>query len=213
MRRLETKKSEALNWRHHVGPRIFKILETNKTEATTCRPDYGGNLAFQVRTLEFKQYVVDLRAKTCACRRWNLSGIPCAHAISAINSRGLDIYDYVHHSLTKNTYLKIYSYFIRPINGPNLWRKTDLPSIEPPTVKKQRGRPKKKRQKEPGESRADEIGTCKLSKTNIPKKCRACGLEGHNKTTCSAPRSSPPLMPAQIRKQKIPIRRPQQDST
>ena len=30
------------------------------------------------------KFVVNLDKKTCACRRWDLSGVPCYHAISCI---------------------------------------------------------------------------------------------------------------------------------
>lgn len=35
------------------------------------------------------QYVVNFKDKTCACRRWNLSRIPCVHVICCMwfNSR------------------------------------------------------------------------------------------------------------------------------
>jgi hypothetical protein len=42
-------------------------------------------------------YVVNLQDRTCACRKWDLSGIPCAHAVACIYYNEANPDDYVAH--------------------------------------------------------------------------------------------------------------------
>lgn len=46
-----------------------------------------GNGVFQVNERE-NQYIVELPTKHCDCRRWDLIGIPCNHAIAALRHKG-----------------------------------------------------------------------------------------------------------------------------
>ncbi|CAL2240110.1 unnamed protein product [Prunus armeniaca] len=61
------------------------------------------------------EFVVDLRARTCSCRRWDLCGIPCGHAISAIFQRDESPIDYVDDCYKPATYMKSYEPMIHPI--------------------------------------------------------------------------------------------------
>ena len=54
-----------------------------------------GNAKFQVTFLGAESFVVDLRAKDCTCRGFELSGIPCPHALSCIWASGLNPVDFV----------------------------------------------------------------------------------------------------------------------
>ncbi|PKI66122.1 hypothetical protein CRG98_013480 [Punica granatum] len=75
-------------------PRIRLIVEENKERSRSCLPTHAGDWKFQVK--EFvNTYVVDLPAKTCSCRKWNITGIPCPHAVSCIHYVRKDVDDYV----------------------------------------------------------------------------------------------------------------------
>ncbi|KAI5354944.1 hypothetical protein L3X38_007839 [Prunus dulcis] len=97
-----------------------------------------------------REFAVDLRAKTCSCRRWDLCGIPCLHAIYAIFQRNEDIEDYVDKLYKKEAYLKTYGPIIRPVPSIDQWPMSCLPAIKPPKLRIQPGRPRKVRTKEPG---------------------------------------------------------------
>ncbi|KAL6146398.1 hypothetical protein ACLB2K_057077 [Fragaria x ananassa] len=62
------------------------------------------------------KYVVNLQAQTCACRRWDLTGIPCKHASSVANFMRHAPEDYVDGCYMKNTYMAIYNNTIKPVN-------------------------------------------------------------------------------------------------
>ncbi|VVA39284.1 PREDICTED: L484_017369, partial [Prunus dulcis] len=73
------------NWRYSVGPRIFKIIEKNKLGSSQCIPRLAGEKL-----------------------RWNLCGIPCPHAISAIFQRCENPIAYVDDCYKLKTYMKAY---------------------------------------------------------------------------------------------------------
>nr|KAJ0202110.1 hypothetical protein LSAT_V11C600322530 [Lactuca sativa] len=67
------------------------------------------------------QHVVDVRNKTCTCRKWELIGIPCRHAIATLNEMSkdpeaeLDIYQWVHKVYFLETWKKAYSFKCRGV--------------------------------------------------------------------------------------------------
>ncbi|CAN6571517.1 unnamed protein product [Malus baccata var. baccata] len=62
---------------------------------------------FQVDAGKGKQYVVDLVKKTCSCRKYGLTRIPCNHAIAAINFKKKKPNVYVDAYYSKARYLEV----------------------------------------------------------------------------------------------------------
>ncbi|XP_048436828.1 uncharacterized protein LOC103957779 isoform X1 [Pyrus x bretschneideri] len=102
-------------WHSDVGPRIHIILEKNKAESSKCIAHYAGEKMFQVEHMSGVQFVVDLAKHTCTCRRWNLTGIPCGHAIASICRRNEDPVTYIHSCYKKASWKWAYGPFIRPM--------------------------------------------------------------------------------------------------
>ncbi|KAL2923128.1 hypothetical protein RDABS01_014619 [Bienertia sinuspersici] len=86
------------------------------------------------------KYVVDLRDRTCSCNTWQLSGIPCKHAVAAIWKSVEHPEQYVASCFTKFEYLKAYNFPLEPLNGPNEWPVSLLQPILAPPLKKERGK-------------------------------------------------------------------------
>ncbi|XP_020876132.1 uncharacterized protein LOC110227137 [Arabidopsis lyrata subsp. lyrata] len=127
-------------------------------------------------------YSVDLATRQCACRRWDLTGIPCKHAVYVLDDNQDDpekyVADYYQSSYLKNTYVDN----IKPVNGEQLWTKTWKPPIGIPNIRKPRGRPKKRdRKKEPFESLQNAGKSTRHGR--IPH-CSRCGQAGHIKSGC-----------------------------
>ncbi|WOL17484.1 hypothetical protein Cni_G26276 [Canna indica] len=107
---------------------------------------------------------------------WQLCGIPCPHAIAAINYLGRDLAHFVDSYLKKETYMLAYQSTIEPMNGQKMWPRMNEPLL-PPNFLKKVGRPKKVKKKD------------KTKKDPNPKKggtikCTICGGYEHNKRTC-----------------------------
>lgn len=128
------------------------------------------------------EIVVDLEEKSCACRKYDLTGLPCYHACACIQWKNLRLVDYIHKTYTKDMYLATYDHTLEPINSEHYWEKTNLPGPLPPVIKVQPGRPKKKR-----DSRNDApADPTKLRRQNTNVFCRYCKEKGHNSRTCPA---------------------------
>ena len=74
-----------------VGPRIWKVLQKSQRESMHHIVDYFGDSSFEIRTPNVEQFAMDLTKNYCACRKWELSELPCSHAMAGILNRGLNI--------------------------------------------------------------------------------------------------------------------------
>uniref|UniRef100_A0A2N9E234 Zinc finger PMZ-type domain-containing protein n=1 Tax=Fagus sylvatica TaxID=28930 RepID=A0A2N9E234_FAGSY len=100
-------------------PRIQDKLNINKIESKDCKTWFAGGNKFEV-TCKRKQYIVDIEAKKCACYKWDLTGIPCKNAISAIAHKKHILEDYVDDYFKVETYHRVYSHLIEPTNDEEL---------------------------------------------------------------------------------------------
>ncbi|CAN1262208.1 hypothetical protein LINPERPRIM_LOCUS11189 [Linum perenne] len=121
-----------------------------------------------------KQMVVDLNNQTCTCRKWELSVIPCSHAISCFAMMQDSPENYVHTWYQVENYMKAYGVHISPMVGLESWQKTDRPAINPPHVNiegnTKKGRRKTMRIKGPEET------------VERPRKHRAYTVKGTSQT-------------------------------
>ena len=83
MTRHYNKQKEAENFIGTVCPKIRKKITKNAEFANICYAMPAGQGIFQVQSKE-NTYIVDIVNKQCECRRWDLTGIPCSHAISCL---------------------------------------------------------------------------------------------------------------------------------
>ncbi|XP_071728105.1 uncharacterized protein [Rutidosis leptorrhynchoides] len=61
-----------------------KVFDKVKKEAMKCDVIWNGDEKYQVNGHHDDQVVVDMGAKNCSCRKWDLTGIPCKHAVAAL---------------------------------------------------------------------------------------------------------------------------------
>ena len=156
MKRINSKQILGKKMKGNLCPKIRKKLAINKGDSYNYTFEFAGSPRVQV-TGPDGQFVVDMELRTCACRRWDLTGIPCAHACCCILENNEELESYVDVCYSKETYQKIYSWVINPTNGPSLWEKeNNAPGIfiAPSPIKKKRGRRATLRRKE-----AEELET------------------------------------------------------
>ncbi|KAL5802461.1 hypothetical protein ACOSQ4_030766 [Xanthoceras sorbifolium] len=96
-------------------------------------------------------FIVNLRTFTCDCGLWELSGLPCKHAMAVITGMRLNCKDFVHKYLTAESYLKTYNYAIHPVPDESKWPEVEFQKVLPPVEKSMPGRPKKNRKRGPDE--------------------------------------------------------------
>ncbi|KAL2895363.1 Lamin-B receptor [Bienertia sinuspersici] len=66
-------------------------------------------------------HAIDLGKRTCSCRSWDLIGIPCAHAMSAILYMNHQPEQYLAKWYTAETYEKTYQNLLQPVPGKTFW--------------------------------------------------------------------------------------------
>jgi len=73
--------------REYVGewcPKILAKLEQCRKDARDCTcTHYAGDGLYEVEC-SYGTFVVDLAHRTCGCMQWDMTGISCPYAISAI---------------------------------------------------------------------------------------------------------------------------------
>ncbi|GJV21255.1 hypothetical protein Tco_1370275 [Tanacetum coccineum] len=85
------------------------------------------------------------------------------------------------------TWKEMYKFKINPVNGPQGWKKSDVPTtIIPPKPHPQIGRPPKKRKKSAAELADEMMKSKKLTKTGKSVTCKSCKQVGHNSRGCKS---------------------------
>ena len=142
--------------------------------------------------------------KTCDCRRWNLTGIPCSYAISCLRHERITLESVVPECYSSNSYLSAYGHNVWPCKDKSTWQKVGGNVILPPVYVKKVGRPPKSRKKQPYEVQGSHGP--RLTKHGIQMTCRYCGDKGHNRATCSMRKARlPPKTPSQRSQTSMPV--------
>ncbi|GMY12908.1 hypothetical protein FCV25MIE_08147 [Fagus crenata] len=160
--------------------RRFQVkVKKVRVKASECLLMFAGEGKYEVDYRQQK-FVVNLREKTCGCKKWDITGIPCHHAISAILHQGSKIEDYVDHYYTIEKYKKSYEPIIYPMPSMEQWAQTQYDLVDPPLERCHPGRPKRMRRKDPTEP----TNPYRFSKIGTNIKCSSCKKLGYNSRTC-----------------------------
>lgn len=132
------------------------------------------------------QHIMDLTAKTCDCRRWQLTGIPCCHAVSCLRHERIAPESVLPNCYSLDAYNSAYAYNIWPCRDKSQWEKIDAQEVLPPVYEKRVGRPPKARKKQahevPGKNGP------RLSRHGVAMHCSHCKEAGHNSAGCNLKR-------------------------
>lgn len=174
-----------------LTPTATLLLEQAKKDATRYVVQWGGGQKYQVSSGTGDQYVVDVVLRKCSCRKWEITGLPCRHAVAtnwfmALNREAVGLVEsWVHPCYWLDTWKQVYSFKVEPINGSNMWFKSPCPTnLSPPLHHTQPGRPKKKRRRSANESEPVVKSGNKVSCQRTVS-CSKCGNMGHNSRSCT----------------------------
>jgi hypothetical protein len=180
MQRVETKQREAEKMSGTICPKIRKKIDKFTEWSLGASVKASGNGIYHVKTGEHeKHFTVDFPTRSCDCRRWQLSGIPCHHAIACCRVDRIDVETLVHSCYSIQTYQEAYRYNLVPLRGRVLWEKMNGVHVLPPLYTKVMGRPRKNRKKAPEEK--EKNGAKVVTRGGLTMHCSICGKPDHNK--------------------------------
>jgi hypothetical protein len=182
MNRTSSSVNKLANWPHKIMPIPQRRLEKEVSMTGHWETTWVINEEFQVaHEYNGQQFKVNIAKGTCSCNFWDLVGIPCRHAVSAICYGGKNPIDYVHEYYLREKYAACYGFAISAINGVDMWPEPadGVEEIQPPMYKRPPGRPKKLRIRQ-----FDENGVRKPRRGK--KRCTKCGIAGHTVMSCKS---------------------------
>ncbi|GKV32893.1 hypothetical protein SLEP1_g41459 [Rubroshorea leprosula] len=66
------------------GPKIWEKIVASREGSKRCRVLWPSGVGYEVEKEDNGKFIVDINRRTCTCRCWNMTGMPCKHVISVI---------------------------------------------------------------------------------------------------------------------------------
>lgn len=128
-----------------VTPHVKKLLDKQRKKVKDCTPISGGRGWYEVDHGREK-YRVNVRNEiSCTCRRFEVSGIPCSHMISALLAENRNVRtpeSMVSGWFSISKWKVCYELILKPNNGMELWPMHKDVIVLPPPFKDPLGRKK-----------------------------------------------------------------------
>ncbi|KAK1587758.1 hypothetical protein Q3G72_016528 [Acer saccharum] len=187
MTRFQLRKEECNKWTTDIPPFVNKKILENSEESRILKTLHSGGGKYEMLGVG-RAYTANLPEKTCECGQWQVSGVPCSHALAGIRHHfGVhgdeeNLATFIDPMLSKSAYLRTYSSMIHPIPDLCVWADLDIARVDAPPLKRLPGRQKLVRERKSGEK-------LKAAKTGTVV-CGNCKLPGHNSRSCKSEKTS-----------------------
>ena len=161
-----------------ILPHIIKDLRERSRNLDMDVQRSGNTLAeVSVKGSNGYKCVVNLEERTCSCRKWQVSGIPCKHAIAFITYLGEPLEKYVDMFYSVDKFKAAYEALIPALPDKSQWAQSDHNFfIHPPFLKPTAGRRQNERFKG-----CTEGSTTKRKGSH---QCKVCKNYGHRWYKC-----------------------------
>lgn len=174
----EFKERQAMGrtWTSVLAPSAEKLLLEAFQSAASYRVLRSDEVEFEVLSAD-RSHIVNIGARSCSCRGWQLHGIPCSHAVAALVSCKKDVCEYTEKHFTVASYIKTYSHAINPpaCKSNQFQAFDEVGNVRPPKFRRPPGRPEKKR-----------LCAEESNREKHTVHCSRCNQAGHYKRTCKA---------------------------
>nr|XP_009766904.1 PREDICTED: uncharacterized protein LOC104218175 [Nicotiana sylvestris]XP_016478218.1 PREDICTED: uncharacterized protein LOC107799595 [Nicotiana tabacum] len=159
---------EVKTWTTDFSPKSMQLYSEYLQIGQCCKVNANGYHGYEVFEGGDK-HCVRLDLGLCTCWAWDLSGIPCPHAIAAMLYKNIDTLTGMHWWFSKEAYLLTYKNKLQPVPGENFWKIEPSQKMEPPDFVMMADRPKVKRDREKNEA-IKRQGGWSLSRKGRPSK-------------------------------------------
>ncbi|GAA0161501.1 hypothetical protein LIER_17800 [Lithospermum erythrorhizon] len=151
--RIQVKRAGMLRCEGKICPNIKKKVAKTALFSKGWDCQFAREERYEISNGTYK-HCVRLDKRECSCGMFQLSGIPCCHAMCCIIKYRKNEDDYVHAFYTKETYLKIYEHMIHLIPGKNDYVESEIEAVLPPQSKAKVGRPQKSNERKRARSQS-----------------------------------------------------------
>ncbi|XP_010501714.1 PREDICTED: uncharacterized protein LOC104778986 [Camelina sativa] len=175
----DARRDLSLRWNSILVPSADKRIVEAISDADCYQVLRANEVEFEIASTE-RTNIVDIRTRVCSCNRWQLYGLPCAHAAAALISCGQNPRQFAEPCFTVGSYQQTYAQIIGETPDINLWKKKQqepgkcVPLILPPKTRRPPGRPKKK-----------VVRAENLKRPKRIVQCGRCHLLGHSQNKCT----------------------------
>lgn len=120
----------SLQWTGLCTPYVSDYLLLLHEKASLCSVTRSTNNTYGVN-LHGCGYRVSLQSRTCTCKRFQITGIPCEHAHGVIIDRKLQAEDYVAEWFRTSKWRSTYEEGVVPLRGWKFWPDGGEPKVFP----------------------------------------------------------------------------------
>ena len=183
MVRIEVRKKKLVKYKAKYSLKVAKTIAEETKNRKWCKKRTPGPNGVSEVEENGISHTVNMDRRTCTCRRWDLTGIPCRHALKVIQDKKLNAENFVADCYLTTLWKQQYSDSITPVEGMKFWKEAPGSQIQPPARPAEKGRKKnlEKRKKSIYESPTKGKKVSKHLKTIH---CYRCGFPGHNSLYC-----------------------------
>ncbi|KAF5739953.1 hypothetical protein HS088_TW11G00015 [Tripterygium wilfordii] len=172
MELIYTRRADSDQWLTRLTSSMEEKLDKETLKVRSLQVLLSADSTFEVRGDNMD--VVNIDHWDCSCKGWQLTGLPCCHAIAVFYCIGRCPYDYCSRYFTTESYRETYSQSVHPIPSVDrpVWKDLSQATvIVTPPLRRPPGRPTTKR-----------FGAQEIVKRQLH--CGRCKGIGHNKSTC-----------------------------
>ncbi|XP_010240841.1 PREDICTED: uncharacterized protein LOC104585602 [Nelumbo nucifera] len=103
-------------------PKVQAIIDKRSREARSVRIFQSGQYVFQTLGGDLVENVTKIDLMSCTCNVWDISGLPCTHALAVLSFTRGRVEDLCDKAFHKATYEKVYSHFSHALLGQKYWQ-------------------------------------------------------------------------------------------
>ncbi|XP_017231450.1 uncharacterized protein LOC108205860 [Daucus carota subsp. sativus] len=167
---------DSSQWETKLTLSMEEKLKNEISKAHSLQVTHLHDSTFEVRSESVD--IVNIEHWDCSCKSWQITGLPCCHAVALIKLLDRSPYDYCFRYFTAESYRATYSESINPIpnvEGTVMSEPTETAFIvTPPPTKSPSPKVGKRRKQD---------GTFDIIRRTL--QCSKCKGLGHNKRACS----------------------------
>ncbi|ONK76627.1 uncharacterized protein A4U43_C03F30310 [Asparagus officinalis] len=169
MEMIYTRRENSNAWMTILTPSANDKIQEEIIKAQTLEVVHSTDNIFEVRD-EGKTDIVNIDTWECTCRRWQVIGLPCVHALAVVERTDRCASDLCSKYFTMVCYRETYAMSINPIGDA-------VNGIVAVPVRQRRG---------PGGQFKKLKATESVLKAKRPVTCSKCKVKGHYSRTCKA---------------------------